>query len=732
MRSTLAIRLMVGFLLMLATMSASRARLPDPPIPVLNGSIDEGRLVTLAHNTRPEAVSANDAGRVADGFALPHMMLQLKRSPNREAALETFIAALHDPGSADYHHWLTPAQFAESYGAASADAQKVADWLGAHGFTVHGVQSSGLMIDFSGTAGQVAQTFHTEIHRLNVGGVAHFANMSDPQIPAALAPAIAGVVSLHDFHPKPQLLPRPLYTYTGNFGPVHALVPGDLATIYNLTPAFNAGYTGRGQTIMVVEDTYLYSANDWTRFRNVFGLTSAYPYASLSQVSPAGALTCANPGFQGASGDPGFGDDSEAAIDVEWSSAAAPNAAIVLAACTDTKTVFGGLIALENVLNGPVEDLPSVVSISYGEAEAANGAAANAAYKNAYMQAVAEGVSIFVSAGDEGAASADNGNVATHGIGISGFTSTAYNVSVGGTDFGYTAASVPASTYWSAANTATYNSALSYIQEIPWNDSCAGGVVSAFFGVSPLAVCNSSLVTSVFGLYYHLLFNAVAGSGGPSACATGTAAAPGVVGGSCAGYPKPAWQKVFGNPPDRVRDIPDVSLFASNGFWDAYYVVCWSNPNTAAGGGFNCISPPNTWSGFGGTSLSSPIMAAIQALINEKTGTRWGNPNTVYYQLASTEFGPSGGGAATCNSNTVNKLSTTCIFYDITQGDNDVDCVAGRRPVDCFGGPLAYGVLSTSNGSYQPAYPAGTGWDFATGLGSVNAYNLLQAWPNPP
>ncbi len=67
-----------------------------------------------------------------------------------------------------------------------------------------------------------------------------------------------------------------------------------------------------------------------------------------------------------------------------------------------------------------------------------NGAAANAAYNFAYQQAVAEGVSIFVSAGDEGAASADNGNVATHGIGVSGFTSTPYNVSVGGTDFGYT------------------------------------------------------------------------------------------------------------------------------------------------------------------------------------------------------------------------------------------------------------------------------------------------------
>jgi subtilase family serine protease len=89
---------------------------------------------------------------------------------------------------------------------------------------------------------------------------------------------------------------------------------------------------------------------------------------------------------------------------------------------------------LQNVINGPSSGLPSVVSISYGEAESANGAAANLAFKNAYAQAVAEGVSIFVSSGDEGAASVDNGNVSTHGISISGYASTSYNVAVGGLD----------------------------------------------------------------------------------------------------------------------------------------------------------------------------------------------------------------------------------------------------------------------------------------------------------
>lgn len=699
------------------------------PAAAVRTGVDESNLVTLTNNTRPEAVAANDRGRVADNFAMD-MLLQLRRSDEREAALESYISELHDQASVNFHHWLTPEQFGESFGVAQADVDQVRSWLTSHGFTVNGVQGSGMMIEFSGTAGMVREAFHTEIHNLDVNGVAHFANMSDPKIPAALAPVIAGIVSLHNFHPHPLLLPRHNYTYTNPQGTFHALVPGDIATIYNMAPLFARGISGQGQTIMVLEDTYLYSTADWSTFRSALGLNS-YNSGSLTQTSPQGAIDCKNPGFQGKKKDPGYGDDGEAAIDVEWASAGAPSAAIVLAACTDTNTSFGGLIALENVLNGSQQNLPSVVSISYGEAEAANGAAANAAFNSAYEQAVAEGVSIFVSAGDEGAASADDGNVATHGIGVSGFTSTPYNVSVGGTDFGYTADNVPADTYWSEKNNAVnQSSALSYIQEIPWNDSCAGGLAAGYLATTPLAFCNSSQVTSSSGQYYALL-NAIGGSGGPSGCATGRPSSSGVVSGSCQGYGKPGFQRgIPGNPSDGVRDIPDVSLFASNGFWDAYYVTCWSDPNTdpEVGGGYTCTGAPSAWAGFGGTSVSSPIMAAIQALVNQKTKQRWGNPNTVYYALASAEYSFA---AALCNSNTVNKQTNGCVFYDITQGDNDVVCqAAGKTLNNCYlPSRDSYGVLSTSDKSDQPAYSATSGWDFTTGIGSVNAFNLVMAWP---
>jgi subtilase family serine protease len=714
-----------GYLLftfgLLSLASLGYAQPTGSPTRAIREAVDEAKLVVLAGSTRPEASAANDRGIVPDNFLLSHMMLQLKQSPEREAALKQYVDELHDAQSPNFHKWLTAEQFAEHYGVAKGDVEAVTAWLKQQGFTVHGASPNGLRIDFSGTAGQVRRAYHTEIHNLDVKGAKHFANMSDPKIPAALQPAVAGIVSMHNFHPQPMLLPKKQYTFNNQLGTFYALVPGDIATIYNFNPAYAAGITGKGQTIMVVEDTYLYSANDWSVFRSTFGLSAAFPFGSLKQVSPQGPYTCANPGFQGSPSDPGYGDDAEAALDVEWSSAAAPNAAIVLAACTDT-TTFGGLIALANVIDGPASGFPSVVSISYGDPEVFMGPAGNYAYTLAYLQAVSEGISVFVSSGDGGAAFAE------YGIGVSGFTSTPYNVSVGGTDFGFIPDTVPASTYWSATNTPYYESALSYIQEVPWNDSCAGGLVASFLGFTPPGLCNSPEVTSPTGPFDFLLTQA-GGSGGPSGCATGKPSVDGVVSGTCAGYAKPSWQKgTPGNPSDGVRDVPDVSLFASNGFWNSYYVACWSNPDPNVGGGFTCALPPSNWSGWGGTSISSPIMAGIQALIDEKTGAKWGDPNPIYYAMAKAEYSTSGQ-TSYCNSTTVPKIGNICIFYDVTQGDIDVPCNAGTANCWAPNTSDSFGLLSTSTTKDQPAYLSNSGWDFGSGIGSVNVFNMLNYWP---
>jgi subtilase family serine protease len=686
--------------------------------------IDDRKLVTLQGNVHPEAKAENDRGEVADNFPMDHMLLQLRRSPEQEQELEQLIDELHTVGSPKFHHWVTTQKFGEKFGLARQDLDTIVGWLESYGFKVNVVYSSGMLIDFSGTAGEVRKAFHTEVHNLEVNGEKHIANMSDPRIPAAFAPAVAGIVSLHDFQPHPMYKmrkPLPLFTESNGY---YSLVPADLATIYNLNPVFTAGYSGKGQTIALIEDTDLFSASDWTAFRSKFGLSS-YTSGSLTTVHPtppSGPNNCTAPGVVSP-------NDGEATLDAEWASAAAPSAAIEMAVCADTTTTFGGLIAVQNLING-VAPPPAIMSISYGECETVNGSSANAAYNAAYQQAIAEGVSVFVAAGDSGAAGCDDNAVAaTDGIGVSAFASTVYNVAVGGTDFSDTF-SKDNSTYWNATNTSTFGSAKSYIPEIPWNDSCASVLVATFLGFSQTygttGFCNNSSV----GMSLH---TTAAGSGGPSGCATGApvGADLAAVGGSCAGWPKPSWQSIFGNPSDGVRDIPDVSLFAANGLWSHYYVYCWSD--TAAGGAA-CTGDPSTWSGAGGTSFASPIMAAIQSLVDQKVGSRQGNPNPVYYQLASAEYGSTGSSA--CDSSKGNAIAATCIFNDVTLGDMDVNCSFFNKThvYSCYdpGGTFTnalVGALSTSNSSYNPAFGTTKGWDFSTGIGTVNAANLVSNWP---
>src|SRR6266566_3888283 len=678
-------------------------------------SIDETKRTALGGNTRPEAKAENDGGTVADGFVLEHMLLQLKRSPEQELALQQFIDELHTKGSPNFHHWLTATEFGERFGLSQQDLDTITAWLESYGFKINVVYPSGMLIDFSGTAGQVRKAFQTEIHHVEVKGEKHIANFSDPRIPAALAPAMSGVVSLHDFRPNvmhQMRKPHTEFSITDIYGnATYALVPADLAKIYNLNALFSAGTSGQGQTIVLIEDTDVFSASDWNTFRSTFGL-SAYTSASFTQVHPApssGTNNCGAPGVFAP-------NDAEAILDAEWASAAAPSAVIEMAACADTTTTFGGLIAVQNLINAATPP-PAIMSISYGQCETVNGAAANAAYNSAYQQAVTEGVSVFVAAGDSGAAGCDNGVAeAIHGIAVNAFASTPYNVAVGGTDFSDTYSGAN-DTYWNSSNTSAFGSAISYVPEIPWNDSCAGALLSAYVGFSPTYGSTNLCNDPLYGSFFQMT---AAGGGGPSGCATGTPSTSDVVSGTCQGWPKPSWQSVLGNPNDGVRDTPDVSLFAADGLWSHFYIFCWSD---TAHKGAVCGSDPSAWTGAGGTSFASPIMAGVQALINQKAGGPQGNPAPVYYQLAAAEYGSAGN--SPCNSDNGTAVGSNCIFYDVTSGDMDVDCVGPN----CYLANGSVGVLSTSNTSFVPAYGATVGWDFATGIGTINATNLVNNWP---
>ncbi|HKS82021.1 MAG TPA: Ig-like domain repeat protein [Candidatus Acidoferrales bacterium] len=677
-------------------------------IPLITQAVDESNLVVLHGNTHPLALPQYDRGAVSPDFALHRMLLVLKRSPAQEAALDQLLDQQQDNSSPSYHQWLTPQQFGQQFGPTDQDIQTITSWLASHGFQVANVSNGRVVIEFSGTAAQVAEAFHTTIHKYSVDGEQHIANSTDPQIPAALAPAIAGIRSLNNFAPTPMNhfagkfqrdkntgklvpmgpLPYPQYlagTGCGFLGgPCEALGPYDLATIYNISPLWNqaSAIDGTGVTIAVVGETDINPA-DWTAFWNMFGVTT-----------PKGTLNIVHAGA-----DPGIlqdGEEGEADIDTQWSSAVAKGATIDFVVSQSTETTFGTELSAEYIVDN---NLAPVMSLSYGICELGLGTAGNAYYNAIWQQASAQGISVFLAAGDSGSATCDRGDVGTQfGLAVSGYASTPYNVAVGGTDFNDLTTTA---SYWNPTNNSTNQSnAKSYIPEETWNGTCTNSETFSYFGQ-----------TTAEGNCNFLYRNGVpaalipaAGGGGASNCTNSNGQTPS----SCSGgYAKPSWQTGPGVPSDGKRDLPDVSLFASNGFNNSFYLVCESDQT-----GGDCNLPNGEWLGFGGTSVSSPAFAGIMALVIQKNGgERQGNPNYVFYKMA----------AGTGNSCNTNSPTTSCIFYDIPYGSTiAMACVTSSPNCSTSTGGDSFGVLS--------GFATAAGYDEATGLGTVNVANLVNNW----
>ena len=682
-------------------------------------AVDNTKLMILRGNTHPMARAEFDRGAAPASLPMEHMMLVLARSPQQEAALETLMAQQQDRSSSNYHKWLTPEQFGQQFGPSDQDIQTITSWLQSNGLQVNGVANGRTTIDFSGTAGAVQQAFHTAIHSyVLANGEQHWANSSDPQIPTALAPVVAGVNSLNNFPRKPLHHTAgvvrksiatgkfervtPGFTFEANCNGTntncYGVGPGDFATIYNVPSTVNGSLAGTGQTIAIVSDSDVYSS-DVTSFRSVFGL----PAITFNQIE-----TGTDPGVQF---DNGSGDELEAILDVEWSGAVAPGATIDLVVSPTTNTTFGGDTSAEYVINGNIKPLPQVLSYSYGACELSLGTTGNQFYNTEWQQAAAEGVTVVVATGDNGSAGCDidqaNGyptQPAEYGLEVNGLASTPYNVAVGGTDFNDLTAS-QAATYWSTVS-GTLSSAKGYIPETTYNDTCTNSIIYSstndnVFGfgsfASAEAACNSSTVQS------DGLVVAAGGAGGVSNCTTPNGPSPA----NCAGgYAKPSWQTGTGVPADGHRDLPDVSLFAGDGTIQNFYVVCESDlaaeEAETAPAPCSLASPYYYLVGEGGTSVSTQAFAGVVALIDQKTGSRQGNINPVLYALA--------GGS-----------SAASVFNDITVGTNAMPCLVETGVTGCtITGSNSY-TVGILNG-----YNAGTGFDLATGLGSVNVTNLVN------
>ncbi|HEY2547833.1 MAG TPA: protease pro-enzyme activation domain-containing protein, partial [Candidatus Acidoferrum sp.] len=333
------------------------------------GAVDESSLVVLRGNRHPLAMPANDRGEVPPDLPMERMVLVLTRDAVAESSLQSLLARQQDKSSPDFHSWLSPAQFGERFGVSSADLQTLTSWLTSHGFRVNRIGQAAMTIEFSGTAGQVKEAFHTAIHAYFANGEKHYANASDPQIPAALAPVVAGINTLHDFRKKPAIrvvgkatrvantsLWQPEFTFSGAAGAAHYLAPGDFAKIYNTAALYQAGIDGTGQSVAIAARNNI-NLSDVEIFRLAFALPVNDPQIILDGPDP-GNLTGS--------------EETEADLDVEWSGAVAPKATIKFVVSASTNSTDGIDLSTLYIVDN---NIAPVLSVSFGECEQSLGQA---------------------------------------------------------------------------------------------------------------------------------------------------------------------------------------------------------------------------------------------------------------------------------------------------------------------------------------------------------------------
>ena len=609
------------------------------------GDLANGPKVAVRGNVHGLARPEFDLGRADGSRPLQGVSLAFRPSPAQQKDLDHFLAELANPKSPNFHKYLTPAQFGERFGLSLNDIAKITNWLQSQGFTNIQVANGRNQISFDGNIGQIESAFSLEMHNYAVDGVVHLANAGEPAIPAVLAGTVIGLGSLNDFAPKPRAkIQSHLTSYvSGN----HFLTPADFATIYNINPLYSAGADGTGQKIAVVGQSTV-STTDLNKFRSAAGL----PASTVTMTVVPSTSTSARCS----------GDEGESDLDIEWSGGVAKKAQIIF--------IYAGLVSPDkcqsrtnnvwNALQYAVDhNVAPFISTSYGFCESGVGNARATEIQGWAQQALLQGQTIVAASGDAGAADCESSSStsATQGLGVDVPASIPEVTGAGGNEF---SGDTPACTtacppgndppYWTAAGatTDTVSSALEYIPEMTWNDTAAS----------------------------------ISGGGGLSASG----------GGASMFFAKPGWQTGLGVPPDGKRDVPDISVSASN-FQDPYLVCSEDGPSTTpCASGFR-DSASGSFFAVGGTSASAPTLSAILALVNQYIGNTGMAPvNPTLYSLAG---------------------SNPSVFHDVTSGDNKVPCTAPST--------------NCPSGTTQIGFSAGAGYDQVTGLGSVDAFAMAQA-----
>jgi uncharacterized protein (TIGR03437 family) len=418
--------------------SGSLAALVVSSVAVLSGQI-----------VHPLAQARYDQGPVEATFRLGHIQMMFQQTASQRAALDQLLAAQRNPASPEYHHWLTPEQYADRFGLSQADLARAATWLKSAGFTIEYTARARDWVAFSGTASQVQAAFQTSVHRYAVRGETHFAVATEPVIPTDLKPLVSTMLGLNDFRPKPMVKPA----NTSGMG--YSLVPGDLAAIYDINPLYQQGLTGTKQKIVIVGQFAGNEAllSDVQQFRKSYGLGTEH-VELFSDGTPAWTDQ---------------DDQVEADLDLEWAGAIAPNATLIYVYGTNADN--SAFFAID-------QDLAPIVSESFGVCEAQAEVAAPSQYEAEAKKGNALGITWIAASGDSGAAGCDpDAPMAANGLAVSLPASIPEVTAVGGTEF-----NEGSGNYWNSANGSNGSSALGHIPEMAWNDTAISGSLAATGG----------------------------------------------------------------------------------------------------------------------------------------------------------------------------------------------------------------------------------------------------------
>jgi subtilase family serine protease len=722
---------------------AQKSKVPSMAPVRLIQPIDELDLVPLEDHVRRDLTPDRDLGPVEDSMQL-HLYMVLQRTPEQQADLDYLIARQQERTAPEYHRWLTSEQFGARFGAHPDDIATLSNWLRSHGVEVRSVLNNASMIDFVATAGQIREAFHTEMHYFNIAGGKYAANVADPQIPAALAPVVAGIHGMVKIPAPMNHTPIAQATYDNNARSLHRVNPAttgqatpdkvkadwdpgpsstgrpvsphDLYTIYDINPVFTEGDLGQTATVAVVEQsdiaygavnstTHAATGGDVVTFRKLFGVPGTL---NMHVYHGYGKTTCTDPGVT-------TSDEAQATIDAEWANATAPSANLVFMSCADSTDV-GALSSLLAVVDNNLAD---VVSLSYTISELSATSSVYAFMDTLEAQAAVQGQSILVAAGNGGSDEKDLGTttVATSGINVSAYSSPLVTV-VGATDFQdffddeVFGGTHTLSNYWSTTNTEYYADALSYVPESAWNDSCASSLNALY-----------EPYESEGKLYAPTRWCALHGTGD-----NGTVLGGG--GGISTHYAVPAWQTGISGYSSDYRSSPDISSFGSDGrIYNRELLVCDSAIATAV-----CTST-STFGAGGGTNWVAPYLAGVAGLLVTHSGSRQGLLNPTLYALAKAQYTSSptscyANGQAENDEQTAGLPAASCIFNDVTTGGNDVPCAAGSTGCVLFAPGEPYGLLSVNDTApvIPNAYASAPGYDQATGIGSLNVTNLITNW----